>query len=86
MSVMLAAADLGIGTCHSAVGDQDLARAVLGLPANREVRGNALTRIPAGRPLAPVEQLDRRAFDDVVHRGGWWFACRCRTGSRRSAS
>ena len=26
---------------------------------------------PADRPLAPVRDLDRRAFDEVVHRGGW---------------
>ena len=71
MSVMLAAADLGVGTCHSAVGDQDLAREVLGLPADRECVVLLSLGYPAGRPLAPVEHPDRRAFDDVVHRGGW---------------
>ena len=71
MSVMLAAADLGIGTCHSAVGDQDLAREVLGLPSDRECVVLLSLGYPAGRPLAPVEHPDRRAFDDVVHRGGW---------------
>ena len=35
MSIMLAAADLGIGSCHSAVGDQDLAREILGLPQDK---------------------------------------------------
>src|SRR5262245_46724904 len=35
MSMMIAAADLGIGSGHSAVGDQELARSVLGLPADR---------------------------------------------------
>ena len=34
MSIMLAAADLGIGTCHSAIGDQALARDLLDLPAD----------------------------------------------------
>ncbi len=32
MSIMLAAASLTIGSCHSAVGDQELAREVLGFP------------------------------------------------------
>src|ERR1700736_6681328 len=32
MAMMIAAADLGIGTGHSSVGDQDKARAILGVP------------------------------------------------------
>src|ERR1700734_3841880 len=32
MSMMLAAADLGIGSGHSAVGDQDACRRILGVP------------------------------------------------------
>src|SRR5262249_43055761 len=32
MLMMLAAADLGIGTCHSSVQDQELAREILGFP------------------------------------------------------
>ena len=71
MSVMLAAADLGIGTCHSAVGDQALARDLLGLPADRECMWLIALGYPSGRALAPIERPDRRAFDDVVHRGRW---------------
>ena len=26
---------------------------------------------PANRPLAPLRNPDRRAFDEVVHRGRW---------------
>jgi hypothetical protein len=26
---------------------------------------------PADRPLRPIAHLDRRPFDDVVHRGHW---------------
>src|SRR5712675_785485 len=33
-AMMLAAADLGIGTGHSSVGDQEAARAILGVPAD----------------------------------------------------
>jgi len=68
---MLAAADLGIGSGHSAVGDQDLARSVLGLPADRF--GVALLALgyPSDRPLVPMKRPDRRPFDEVVHRGRW---------------
>lgn len=71
MSVMLVAADLGIGSCHSAVGDQDLARGSLGLPEDREVVVILSFGYPADRPLAPVQRPARRAFDDVVHRERW---------------
>ncbi len=71
MSAMLAAADLGIGSCHSAVGDQALAREVLGLPEDREVVLIASFGYPSGRPLTPVEEPKRRPFGDVVHRGRW---------------
>lgn len=71
MSAMLAAADLGIGSCHSAVGDQALARDVLGLPEDREVVLIASFGYPSDRPLTPVEEPKRRPFGDVVHRGRW---------------
>jgi nitroreductase len=71
MSVMLAAADLGIGTCHSAVGDLALARDLLGLPEDRDCMWLIALGYPRGRALAPIERPDRRAFDDVVHRERW---------------
>jgi nitroreductase len=71
MSIMLAAADLGIGSGHSAVGEQDLAREVLGLPADRECYWLIALGYPAGRPLAPIANPKRRPFDDVVHRERW---------------
>lgn len=71
MSAMLAAADLGLGSCHSAIGDQDLARQLLGLPADREVVMILSIGEPGDRPLAPVRSPSRRAFDDVVHRERW---------------
>jgi nitroreductase len=54
MSMMIAAADLGIGSGHAAVRDQELARP-LGYPADR--------------PLRPLRNPDRRPFDDLVHVG-----------------
>jgi nitroreductase len=71
MSIMIAAADLGIGTGHSAVGDQDLARRLLGLPEDRLCAYLIALGHPAERPLAPLTRINRRAFDEVVHRGHW---------------
>ena len=71
MSAMLAAADLGVGSCHSAVGDQALVRELLDLPENRECVVLISLGYPAARPLAPVERPSRKPFDDVVHRETW---------------
>jgi nitroreductase len=71
MSIMLAAADLGIGSCHAGVGDQDAARRLLGLPEDRECAFLISLGYPAGRPLTPITNPDRRPFADVVHRGSW---------------
>ncbi len=71
MIMMLAAADLGIGSGHSAVGDEELARRLLGLPADRYCAYLIAFGYPADRPLAPIRRPDRRAFDDVVHRETW---------------
>ena len=69
MSIMIAAADLGIGSGHSAVGDQELARQLLGLPEDRLCAYLIALGHPADRPLAPLTKIDRRPFDEVVHRG-----------------
>lgn len=71
MSMMVAAADLGIGSCHSAVRDQLLARELLGHPA--DVRCAVLISFgyAADRPLTPILQPNRRPFDEVVHRDRW---------------
>jgi nitroreductase len=71
MSTMLAAADLGIGSCHASVGDQALARRVLGLPEDRECPLLVSLGYPADRALAPITNPRRRPFDDVVHRERW---------------
>jgi nitroreductase len=71
MSIMLAAASLGIGSGHSAVGDQQLARELLGFPEDRTCAFLIPLGYPADRPLAPIRHPDRRPFDDVVHRGRW---------------
>ena len=66
--IMLIAADLGIGTGHSAVADQDAARRILGVPQDRTVEWLVALGHARDRPLAPIEDIDRRPFEDVVHR------------------
>jgi nitroreductase len=71
MSIMLAAADVGIGSAHSAVSDQELARRLLGFPEDRFCAWLISLGTPADRPLRPIERPNRRRFEDVVHRGRW---------------
>jgi nitroreductase len=71
MAMMIAATDLGIGTGHSSVGDQDKARAILGVPEDHQVAFLLGIGYPADRPLTPVRKPNRRPFAEVVHRGRW---------------
>ena len=71
MAMMLAATDLGIGTGHSSVGDQDAIRRILTLPSDRYAPYMVALGYPADRSLRPAENPDRRPLDDVVHRGRW---------------
>jgi len=71
MAMMIAATDLGIGTGHSSVGDQDKARAILGVPDGYLVAFMLGIGYPADRPLRPIRKPDRRPFSEVVHHGRW---------------
>jgi nitroreductase len=71
MAMTLAAADLGIGSCHAGVADTELARELLGFPADRDWAFLISLGYPADRPLVPVKNPKRRPFDEVVHRGRW---------------
>jgi nitroreductase len=71
MLMMLTAADLGIGSGHSSVGDQDAARNILDIPADHFVAYMLALGYPADRPLRPIVHPNRRPFDDVVHREHW---------------
>ncbi len=65
MQMMLAAADVRIGSGHSVVEDQLLAREVLGLDEDHR----CYYLIALGWPMNPLEtvnQPDRRPFDQVV--------------------
>jgi nitroreductase len=71
MAMLLAATDLGIGSGHSAVGDQDACRGILGTPTDHTCAYMIALGYPADRPLKPIVKPDRRPFDEVVHRGTW---------------
>jgi nitroreductase len=70
-AMLLAAADLGIGSGHSSIGDQDKARAILAFPTNYIAAYIIGLGYPADRPLRPIVKPDRRPIADVVHRGVW---------------
>jgi nitroreductase len=70
-AMTLAAADLGIGTGHTAVGDQERARAILGVPDTHVVAFLLAVGYPADRPLRPIVKPNRRPIDEVVHHGRW---------------
>jgi nitroreductase len=71
MSMMLAAADLGIGSAHAGVDDQDLVRRLLGYPEDRLCALLIALGVPVDRPLTPIQRPDRRPFNDIVHRDRW---------------
>lgn len=71
MAMALAATDLGIGSGHAAVRDQERAREALDLPDDRFCALMLALGYPAERGLTVVEDPDRRPFDDVVHREHW---------------
>ena len=71
ITMMITAADLGIGSAHAIVEDQDLARQVLVLPTDSYAAYFIALGYPTDRPLTPIKKPTRRPFDDVVHRGGW---------------
>ena len=71
MAMMLAATDLGIGSGHSAVGDQEACRRIIAVPPDHTCAYMIGFGYPADRPLRPIVKPDRRPFDEVVHRGHW---------------
>jgi nitroreductase len=71
MQMMIAAADLGIGSSHAGVGDLPRLRELLGIPDDRDWALLMSLGYPAGRPLTPIRHPDRRPLADVVHRGHW---------------
>ncbi len=71
MAMMLAAADLGIGSGHAAVGNQEACRRILGTPRDHICAYMLAFGYPADRALKPIAKPNRRPFPEVVHRGHW---------------
>jgi nitroreductase len=70
-NMMLSATDLGIGSGHSAVLDQEQAQRVLGFPDGYFAVYLIALGYPVDRPLRPLVRPDRRPFDEVVHWNRW---------------
>ena len=47
------------------------ARAVLGFPDQHFIAYVLSVGYPSDKPLAVIERLNRRPFEEVVHRGRW---------------
>lgn len=71
MSIMLAAADLGIGTGHSSAHNDQVGREVLELPNGYRVWWMIGLGYPADRRLKPIAKPNRRSLDDLVHYETW---------------
>lgn len=70
-AMMVTAADLGIGSGHAGVGDQDEARRILSVPADHDVAYLLGIGYPADRPLRPIARPNRRPVGDVIRHGHW---------------
>ncbi len=71
MSMMIAAADLGIGSRTAAVHDFDLASQVLDLPDDRRLTWLLGLGYPADRPLKPIKNPARKPIEEIVHHDRW---------------
>jgi nitroreductase len=71
MSIMVAAADLGIGSGHSSAHDQEVARDVLEIPEGQRCWWLIGLGYPADRPLRPIVKPDRRPLEDLVRYEKW---------------
>jgi nitroreductase len=65
--LVLAATDLGLGTCWVAAFDPSLAREILGLPDGVE----PLLFTPLGFPADEPRPKERRPLEELVHLERW---------------
>jgi nitroreductase len=72
-NMMLAAWELGIGSCPATVYEPELAREILGLPADRFCDYLLSFGYPADPSdlTRPPQRGRRRSLDDVLHRETW---------------
>jgi nitroreductase len=71
MAMTIIAADLGIGSAHALIEDEQRCRDLLGIPTDQRCAYLLSLGRPADRPLSPIERPDRRAIDEVHHRERW---------------
>ena len=70
-AMMVAAADLGIGSGVTSIGDQEAARKILGVPDDHDAAFQLGLGYPADRPLRPILKPNRRPIEEVVRYGHW---------------
>jgi nitroreductase len=71
LTLLQLTADLGIRAGHPAVGDQQQAQRVLGLPDGYRAVYLIGLGYPADQPLHPISRPDPRPFDEIVHWNHW---------------
>jgi nitroreductase len=69
--LVLAAADVGLGTCWIAAFDPAAARDVLGIPAEAEPMLFTPLGFPAADATPSARHADRRPFAEIVRRERW---------------
>ena len=72
-NMILAAWSLGIGSCPATVYDHDLARRLLGHPADHDCEYILSFGYPADPPdlIRPLKSGGRRPLEDLVHEDSW---------------
>jgi nitroreductase len=71
MSMMIAAADLGIGSRTASVHEFDLAAEILDLPDDRRLTWLLGLGYPPDRPLKPIKNPARKPIEEIVHHDRW---------------
>lgn len=71
MSMMIAAADLGIGSRHASVHDYALATEILELPEDVRLYWLIGIGYPGDRPLKPIAKPARAPLEEIVHEETW---------------
>ena len=67
--LVLAAADLGLGTCWIGYFNEDSVRDLLAIPENIRVVGLTPVGYAAAKPA--IKRKNRRSLDEIVHLGSW---------------
>src|SRR3954452_4611027 len=69
--MQLAAWELGVGSCIASIYEPEQARAILGIPAQYNVRYALSFGYPAQTDQPPLKRGGRRPLDELVHWDKW---------------